>query len=155
MNRGLEKINGGTETAVYAIEASPVAPNTMKIISYLQTNGGQVGVVLTLVTTLGMAVRYLGELWISPLTHQSTLTALLGFILLLIALSLWSPQEAEPPRLGLLMVILWSLVVAVSGTGLEESTSLARMESALLVCALWALFATRHTSSDHREQSHA
>lgn len=138
----------------------------MKIISYLQTNGGRVGVVLTLVTTLGMAVRYLGELWVSPLTHQSTLAALWGFILLLIALSLWSPQEAEPPRLGLLMVILWSLAVAVSGTGLDESTSLARMESALLVGALWALFATRNIAvandsreslspSDHRGQPHA
>lgn len=127
----------------------------MTIISYPKRNTERLSLLLTLATTLGMALRYIVELWLSPLTHQSTLTALLGFILLLIALSLWSPQEAEPPRLGLLMVILWSLVVAVSGAGLEESISLARMESALLVCALWALFATRHTSSDHREQPHA
>jgi len=127
----------------------------MTIISYLKRNTERLSVLLTLATTLGMALHYLSELWISPLTHQSTLTALLGVILLLIALSLWSPQEAEPPRLGLLTVMLWSLAVIVSGAGLDELASLARMESALLVCALWALFATRHTSSDHRGQPHA
>jgi len=138
----------------------------MTIISYLKRNTERLSVLLTLATTLGMALRYLSELWISPLTHQSTLTALLGVILLLIALSLWSPQEAEPPRLGLLMVMIWSLAVVVSGAGLDELASLARMESALLVCALWALFTTRNTAapdrsskavspSDNRGQPHA
>ncbi len=109
----------------------------------LNDHARQLSVSVTLIATLGVAIRYLGELWFSPFNHQSAFASLLGFVLLLIALSLWSPRELGPPRLGLMMVALWSLAVSVSGANLQKSVSLAGVESGLLVCALLALYLTR------------
>ena len=135
------------DTAVYVIAASYVVPNTMTVASYLKRNAGHLSLLLTLATTVAMALRYLAEPWMAPLTHHSALIALLGFVLLLIALSLWSPQASGPPRLGLFLVILWSLAVMVSGASLHELASPVGIESTTLICALWALFATRHTQT--------